>query len=273
VQKVVDSNFLQCNELISYLSRSKDNKIVLTDYASMEAYKNNTLISIYKSMTTPCRFPKQVVILKTTGVVCGLSGRASGLRRRLIDERQTRGFSEFCGHLSAAKAGDLFLRNQLLEHGRVATAQMARVLADVPNLPQVFHEMSKSYGGEEISILRHGARLTDTIFQKLINNVLYLAAIFFANHPYVNRRPNFDELINTFIFRFPLCGNLLMLNWVSEGSQMTVRPDKLRNDLVDLNFAVFATFFYGLLSADKKLRGIHKKASDLLAVIAKAWQA
>ena len=55
----------------------------------MEAYKADTHDMLYRSMGILGQFPRQVVILKGTKVVCGLSGRAAGLQRRMIDQQQT----------------------------------------------------------------------------------------------------------------------------------------------------------------------------------------
>ncbi len=63
---IIDSNQLQSEALRAYLAKSKSNFAVLTDYASMEAYKGDTLVSIYKSMATLCDFPTQVIVLKGT---------------------------------------------------------------------------------------------------------------------------------------------------------------------------------------------------------------
>src|SRR6187431_469760 len=92
---VIDSNRLQSTELREFLNQSTQNKAVLPDFAAMEAYKGNTLKSIFKSMEVVCEFPSQVVILKGSAKVCGLHGRRKGLRRRLIDEVQTAHFPEY----------------------------------------------------------------------------------------------------------------------------------------------------------------------------------
>ena len=63
-RKVVDTNCLQSEVLRAYLSASADNYAVLTDYAAMEAYKSDTLKSIYCSMELLAQHPKQVIILK-----------------------------------------------------------------------------------------------------------------------------------------------------------------------------------------------------------------
>lgn len=264
MKKVVDSNFLQRDQLRDYLAASPTHKAVLTDYVAMEAHKGDTLNSIYKSMEILCGFPRQVVILKTTGVVCGLSGRPAGLQRRLIDLDQTRQFPEYCHRLRAAQNGDRFIENQLLANGRVATAQMARVQADVAVMPKVFFDMAKTFTKDEVSTLRQAAALTDAILDKMIKNVMILAAIFFRDHPNVRKIPDSRDLPNTFIFRFSLCAYLLFLTWIAQGSPAFIKTEKLRNDLVDVSLAAFATYFDGLLSGDRKLLRIHARAAYIL---------
>lgn len=151
-RNVVDSNQLRSPQLLDYLSKSTTNFVVLTDYAAMEAYKGDTLVTIYESMAVLSQYPQQVVILKTTGVVCGLSGRGSGLQRRLIDESQTREFGVYCQRLAAAKAGNAGFQRQLLDDGKAATKQLERMLNDVHSLPDAFDDIAKSHTKDELDI-------------------------------------------------------------------------------------------------------------------------
>jgi len=267
MRQVIDSNFLQSDQLRAYLGASRDNQAVITDYAAMEAHKGNTLKSIYRSMEVLCEFPEQVVILKSTMIVCGLRGKDADLQEPLIDRHQTNGFPTYCRQLRAAQEGDVGLHRDILQHGRVATAQMARVQADVAILPEVFSDMMTVFTKDEISILRHGTPLTDAILDKLMRSTMMLAVNLFKNHPNGGWLPTATDLPNTFIFRFSLCAYLLHLDWISKGSQQVIKPEKLRNDMVDLNFATFATYFDGLLSADKKLTRIYLRANYILRQI------
>src|SRR5215467_100060 len=115
LKKVVDSNFLRSERLREYLTQSFKNIAVLTDYALMEAYKGDTLTSIFRSMEILSEHPKQVFVLKSTQIVCGLRGRSSGLQKRMIDVEQTREFAKFCDHLRAVKKGNTSLERQLLD--------------------------------------------------------------------------------------------------------------------------------------------------------------
>src|SRR5215469_13939408 len=112
MKHVVDSNFLQCEALKAYLSKSLRHYVVMTDYAFMEAYKAVRLDVLYRSMEILSQYPKQVIVLKGTATVRLLSGRPSHLQRRLIDVRATRAFSEFCGHVAAARYGNRELEGQ-----------------------------------------------------------------------------------------------------------------------------------------------------------------
>jgi hypothetical protein len=273
MQKIIDSNFLRSEGLREYLSKSPHNYAVLTDYAAMEAYKGDILVTIYNSTEILSRYPQQVIVLRPTLIVCGLSGRAAGLRRRMIDHGQTRGFQKYCQHLVAAERGNLDLREQLLQKGRDAIAHFDRMVAGVANLPNVFGEVAKVYTEAEIRILRKGSGYTEEMIDKLVRVVLHLAATLFADHPRVNKLPSAADLPNTFIFRVALCGHILMLRWIALGGERKIKPEKLRNDMVDINFAAFATYFDGLLSSDEKLNTIYREAVLLLRSVFSASKA
>ena len=110
-RKVVDTNCLQSEALRAYLSASAHNYVILTNYAAMEAYKGDTLKSIYRSMEILAQHPKRVIVLRGAQDICALNGHAAASLEPLIDEVQTREFSEYCQHLLAAKRGDCLSRS------------------------------------------------------------------------------------------------------------------------------------------------------------------
>lgn len=254
---VVDSNRLQSAELRAFLSRSPKHIAVLTDYAAMEAYKGDTLVSIFKSMEVLAAFPNQVVVLKGTRAVCAQRGRAAGLQRRLIDEAQTRGFPDFVHHLHRAKLGNSSLERQLLEHGRVATEHLERMLVDAQTTGTMMEEFAALYSKSERRIIRAGENLSTEAVDKTIRIVLQIAGKAFQQHPDVKVVPRYAELSNTFIFRAALATYLLVLDWAARGGARDAAPERLRNDFVDMNFAAYATYFDGILSADAKVLRLH----------------
>jgi hypothetical protein len=264
MRKVVDTNLLQSDVLRSYLSKSIENYAVLTDYAAMEAYKGDTLSSIYRSMEILATRPRQVIVLKGTQTICGIRGRTARLQRRMIDEHQTREFGEYCRLLRAARNGNWQVEKQLLEHGREATAHLDRMVIDAKRMPKVFEAVAKTFTEAELRLLRTTPGCVDQMFDKVISHVVDLAASMFRDHPKVSKFPSWAELDNTFIFRFSLCAYLWVLKWISVGGGPGTSPERLRNDMVDVNFAAFATYFDGLLTADRKAAVIHQDAVSML---------
>jgi hypothetical protein len=261
---VIDSNFLQSDGLRAYLAKSPANYAVMTDYAAMEAYKADTLDMLYRSMAVLGEFPRQVIILKGTQAVCGLSGRAAGLQRRMIDQQQTRGFAEYCRHLAAARAGNLSIQAQLLEYARTARLQMERILLDVQDFAGALEGIADMFDSNELQILRKCEAFTPDMARTIMHQILGSASALFARHPRAPRLRPTRELPNMFLFRTALCMYILGKRWLSVGGAHQARPERLRNDLIDVNFATFATYFDGLLTADRKSMATYEETRWVL---------
>ena len=217
MRKVVDTNFLRRNELHAFLSKSPRNHVVLTDYAAMESYKGNTFETIRRSMEILSEFPHQVLVLKSTGLVCGLSGRGSGLQRRMIDNKETERFPTWCKQLAAAKRGDQKLLLQILEHGRVANSHLDAMVADGAALPEIFQLYAETFTQPELYAIRKEGPYTQEMVDKFVKSIMWIAAHSFKNHPQVTAPPVAALLPNYFVFRFSICAYLLALDWISHG--------------------------------------------------------
>jgi hypothetical protein len=267
MQLVVDSNQLQGDRLRSFLSKSPANVAVLTDYAAMEAHKGDTLSSIFRSMSVLGEFPRQVVVLKGTALVCGLRGRPAGLQRRLVDQSQTAGFPEYIRHLKLAKAGNRRFEKRLLELGRDATAHLDRMLGDACEVGKSIAAIGATLTKDERSAIRRGEAYSSSFVDKTVRRVIEFSGALFRMHPNANRVPSYEELPNTFLFRAALCAYLLAHEWSAQGGAKDARPETIRNDIVDLYFAAYATYFDGLLTDDCKAGRIHQEARIWLSAL------
>lgn len=265
MQFVIDSNQLQSQRLREFLLKSTSNRAVLADFVSMEAYKGDTLNSIFKSMTIVSEFPSQVIVLKGSERVCVLSGRRKGLQRRLIDELQTSGFPEYAQALSLARAGNMPLQKQLLEFGQSANEHFNKMLKEAQDMLEVFELLGSAYTKEERSILRKQHSFTPTMTDKLVSNLLEIAGMIFRDSPLVHRTPSYKELPNTFIFRVSLACYLMAITRAAHGGVRDVRPEKLRNDLVDMMLVAYGTFFDGIMSDDKRVNRMFEEVCLLLS--------
>jgi hypothetical protein len=184
----------------------------------------------------------------------------------MIEWNQTKGFPDWCQHLGRAKAGDKDLQQQILEAGRDADAHLNRMRDDQTTYAENLEEASKHYTDAELKALRRRAPTSDDMFDKIVQNVMTMSAFLFAANPNVKELPPARELGYTFVFRYALAGYMVALRWIADGGAKNVKPEKIRNDIVDATYAAYATYFQGLLSNDVKANDIYGDAKSFLKV-------
>lgn len=264
MRKIVDSNFLQDNSLEEYLTASDSNYVVITDYTAIEAYKGDTLKSIFKSMSILSKYPDKVIMLKGSRLLAGLIPETCDPSEDFIDQDQTNGFPEFCKDLERAKNGDRGLEKRLLDFGKEANAQMDIMLKDAENLTKGIKRIASSFSEEELSIIKKNEPWTESITEKFRENILLLAGLMIKNHPDIDDLPTFPDLLNSYIFRYSIAAQFYVMNLISHDGFQGTRLEKLRNDVVDLHFVACATFFDGLLTKDKKAENIYTQTTAKL---------
>lgn len=258
MRMVIDSNFLRTPEYDKYLSRSKNNYAVLTDYVAKEAYQHNSPDAFLKSMGTSVRYPGQMIILKGTRAICGLIGRGRGLQKRMIDTALTEEFLIFSRQIERTIGGDQGYMFAIARHHKRASEEIGSLLNDAALIQGELGTLSQKYSSEERSLLLLESKFTAPMREKLITHVCYLAQQMMLAHPEVRRIPPASEAKNTFLFRLALSMCILDFWWGVRGGSKTAKPEKIRNDIIDMYLVTYATFFDGLLSNDSKLNNIHK---------------
>ena len=242
MKKVIDVNFLPEPKLTDYLRADKRNLVVFQAYACMEMYKGS---NISKSIEIVSKFPKQVIVLKSTQEIIKLSLSPDGLNK-FEDPIQTEGFREFCLDVDRAVKGDLALESQILQKGKLASEHFNKLL---PNT----------------EFIRKGIeKLAPDVVKRIKDGSLLLAAFLFRDHPDVDEMPQASQLPNSYILRYAVSAYLLELWWISNGGPGNVKLEKLQNDCVDMHYVAHATFYDGLLTRDAKMEEIYKETCFVL---------
>jgi hypothetical protein len=261
---VVDKNMLEDEELRAWLRGSKDNIVVVTDYAQLEALKGNALVNILKSTEIIADFPGQVRILKPIDVVSGLKGRKKGLKKRFTSGRATRSFKKWCAKRARAAAGDRQMVSQIERAGEAAAEQQAAMLEDTAGFADNIEDATSDFTDDELGILRRHEPITADMAVKIFDGVMRLALKFYALHPGIDELPPANEVPYTFIFRMALCAYIHALRWRVAGGAAGALPERMRNDIIDVTYAAYATCFDGLLSKDQKAKEIYDSSMWLL---------
>ena len=240
---------------------------MLTDYAAMEALKGDPLVGMFESMRILSRFPEQVQVLKSTTVVCGLSGAGSGLQRRLVDFPRSHEFGWFCRSVAAARSGQSDIAKQLQELGQQARLHMSRIEADARGFADAGVEAAHLFQPAERVAIVSARRLDPNLNSKLLKNLMTLALFLFERHPEVRRLPRWSELTNTYIFRASICSLMLGFEYASVGGVANKAVARIRNDMVDSHFATYATFFDGLMSKDDLTLRLYGRTKRVLHLV------
>lgn len=264
MKKIIDANFFRDVALIDYLKSSKDNMVVFCDFACMEAYKGNAIKNISKSIEIISNFPDRVIILKGTRDVIKLTLSSNNLES-LEDLSQIEGFKAFCLCVERAVRGDKVLASQILMKGKIASDYFDKIRKDTWLVAQGIKQFTKSYEAKQCLVdLKKKEELKLEVIEKIVKDIMLLAVLLFRNHPDVPFVPQAAQARNSYIFRFATSTYLLNLRWISDGGIDSVSFDRLQNDIIDMHYVTYATFFDGLLTRDNKMEEIYQEVCFIL---------
>jgi len=262
MRKVVDTNFLQDEDLRAYLAASRKNYVVVPDYVEIEitaAGKDN----IVKSTSVLAEFPKQVIVGKQTNTLANLRGRHKGAKKRFSDRKQTRTFRRWMrrGRVKLA-AGNPSEQAHFERVSAGAVAHLEEIKRGSDTFAADLEEAAKQFTEEELRRLRNKEPFTDEMIGKLLDRIFHFAAGFYK--ALGKPLPPWEELMHTYIFRFSICATMHALRWIAVGGAKKVGKDRIRNDIVDASIAAQALSFDGFLSKDAMAQEIYENSRFLL---------
>lgn len=253
---VVDTNRLSSEELRAFLAAHPGNRAVLPDYVAMERFKSADIDRLLDGFSVLKPFSEQVLILKGTGEISTLNPDVEDFPDALIDEDQTAAFSEFCRLLDRAAAGDETILDQLRERAKWAQDQMAVVLGGASDFSASMAEFEEFFSASDLAHIRKGGRLTEAMNGKFDTAVSSIAGNIFQNAPAQVASPSAANWPNHFIVRNALCNGVYMLSFIRRGIGAR-RPEKARNDVIDVLLATYGTYFNGVMSNDALTNEVH----------------
>ncbi len=268
MRTVIDTNGLQDQRLERYLARDRRNIAVIPDMVLMETFKKNSLVSADKATAILRRFARQTVILKRPDRILRVSTRTSGLGPRMIDSKQTAAFQSFSSFIARAKLPGLE-RNYIENSQREAEANLDFLLKNAKQFPRIFATITNLFTRDEIIELRDRSPRSASTQIKLLGLMFEQTKVLYS-HGGIEKQywpETIKDATNTFPFRYAICMTLLFSHWVHEGRPMEKKPEKIVNDIVDVNVAAMATFFDGILSNDARVLSLHSEARYVLSQI------
>jgi len=254
---------VQSSELFEFLSDGA-NIAVLPDYVWTECYKQASLPAVRAFPSVIRNFPHQIVVLRSGKEIAALDPRSERFPQALELENVAYDIREMEIALDQAENGADHALAQLREQWEHAGATMNDMLKaaeeDIhPSLP----ELAAIFTADELGRCRRKEKYTPSMTEKVFGN---------AYEIYVELTESDGRLpvlpprfaVQTFYYRFALGVMMHCIWWIRNGSQPISRLERLRNDYVDLGFAVCATYYDGLMTRDAKAARMHDELANAL---------
>lgn len=257
---MVDSNRMNSPELAAFLEASNLNRAVITDYAWMEAYKSNSVAGLKRAFSVLKNFPDQTDNLWGTRIVAGLDFRGACLGEKMIQKRAARDFKITLSQIDRLDESSLLPLTAITPHVLAARAHLEeRMLGDMTKVREAFPMMQSLFSDAQIASIRGNDRMGSDLAEKIAYIIEETEKNLSRNFPNKLSRVTKNCYFDTFITRSAVAVSIYLLQWIRDGSQKDKGLKKFRNDLVDLNFAIYGTYFNGVLSNDRNLLRHHEE--------------
>lgn len=260
MRKVIDSGAFRSSELAEFLSSSRHNRAVLIDYSALEPSKTNLPNILRENVRILSRFPRQVLVLRSTGRISNTPSHSPARLDQLVDWKHTRRFSKFCDTL--LNTSDDFLRDRLSSMcNQNAQKHFERLKSDSKFVKDGIEKLSKCFSQKSAETLYHSDPSSSDLGLGFLGGVVATASIMRQRSCLEGYGGGQPEL-NSLSFRYALTCYLLAMKWISESGFQQAGASTITNDYTDAMYVAYATLFDGLITRDKKPRELHSKARE-----------
>lgn len=265
--KVLDGCY-SGSDVIRFLRRSDQNRIIVTEQLLTETFKAGSAIQARKAFSCFENFESQVLLTKSTSLVVSATPTKNGLRKRYIDNKETKKFIELLDKLgndclSTSDFNDLIKNNASIAQNKLLPYR--QIAEDViKNIDFLTGEFSVL----ELKQLRSKRGASENEVRKILDTILKLACESHMEWSKKSARQVMQyDLFFSFHYRWALCTYLNYITKIKDGALETLKPNKLVNDLIDMEQAAWGTIYDGVISKDKNLNSVFSMADWIVNLI------
>lgn len=268
---VIDKNRFESEELDRWLSLSPNHKAVITDYAQMECYKGDGQRNLTESIKVISRYQGQIVLLKPTSENSRVRPRPiKKLQDKFID--RTTDLSSFFTAVRLANLGNEIAIRQIEEHSDKANAFFCQITNEMNLVSTGIRDVIRVIDVNALRIFRKERVFAPKLVRAMCKMINELFRYFSGKSHYENNKRSIQLVreINTFPFRYAICccAYVIICAENGDGSQLSLKV--LANDIVDINYATYATIFDGFMTRDEKAKAIWETAAWIIDGIAQS---
>ncbi|MFH1876711.1 MAG: hypothetical protein ABH865_07450 [Candidatus Omnitrophota bacterium] len=265
--KIIDVGYLRDAKAEAYLKDDVNNLLAFTDFACMEALKGGVLSNIRNSLEIVAKYANQILILKCLPEIMKVDYNLENFKETFIDADQTLTFPKFCIKIVKSNGSDSEFEKDLLKRSQEATECLDEKRKGAALVFEGIAAFNQQMDQKYLKYVRSGKKWTINEYQYACVQILKMCEILFEKNINNTKMPEKENFINHYIFRYTLSGYLLVLKWLKDHGWESYPDEKKRNDIIDMSYVTFATYFDGVLSNDKKINSIYPKVIKFIEFI------
>jgi hypothetical protein len=263
-RKVFDVGFFdKPEELRKFLSASRDNRVIITDWIAFEMFKGEAPKFVRKRLQVIADRPEQFVLLKETTKIAMLRPRSTDLLARFTDRHGTRSFREYCQRTCNGGANRDEFEQFLAMKQKASNEFFEHITRHMEGMRETLGKRIETYPSEALLALKNSRRVDESFSKRLQQDVIKDTHGLFR-FTFGMSSPPSGDLAYSFPFRYVLCMTALIVHWGIHSGYQNVAGEKLRNDFIDAGHAAYATLFDGLVCRDTKLKTVYTSAMWML---------
>lgn len=257
---VVDTNMLGSAELAAYLKDSKHHLGIITEATMIELHKTRAADVVRDVLRLPCRFPRQIILLRDEVDLIGMDGTTRRLVRSLIDEHQTSYFPDYCSTIIEAPNDEVISRHFSKMESQ-SDAYMKEFTKRAGKIFNLFRVAEARFDENDVVHLRKRKSYPIELQKKLIDMAFAVRQLLIRNDADARQFPTDTWLaVNTYLFRYCLFVALYFARWIKSNRSDLKNEQKIANQLMDMKIGAIASFFDGLLTNDAVLSETFEEA-------------
>ncbi|PZV36441.1 hypothetical protein [Mesorhizobium kowhaii] len=250
---VIDSSKLQSAELREFLRARTGNRAVLPDFAWFEVYKQETVDAVLAFLSVIGDFPEQIIVLKSGGEIARQNSSFPSGIADMEQQDVAHLIRDMVDIMNGPRRGDPTVMKQLGDLWSTAAVNLVDMhegaIDIVTSLPEMSEQM---FSRHEVRIIRTNGRYTEEMFASIFGAAEQIWETLAEGYGVQWRSMVRNHTMRAYLFRYALGIVIYLLWWIRTGCPKLERVERIRNDLIDLSFAVYGTYYDGFLTSDRK---------------------
>ncbi len=248
-----------------FLKGSNQNRIIITDQLLVETFKSGSVAQVKNAFNTVSGFESQILLTKPPLTMLGITPIQKGLRKRYIDNKQTERFREFLIYLNRHSSSDINLNSFIDEIKNQAQNKLLEYKRIAKDLTDNIKSFTDKFTQQELRQLRSTQEISKSVAIIFFDEIQDKATQSFLHSAKKSTKQIMKyDFLYSFNYRWILCLYLHLLGKIKDGADNQLNPNKLVNDLIDMELAALGTIYDGVISGDNNLKTILGHASWLV---------